>query len=196
MQMRGRSFAFWRQVWLNPNMPRQLLDSEKIYTGAVFEIARDRLREDSGQEIIRDVVQHPGGAGGVPLFADGRIALVRQYRHPAKRDLLEIPAGKIDAGEAPETCAAREIEEELGVRVGRIEKLAEFYSTPGFCEEKLFVYLATELEPGEQHLDHDETVEIVYLSLAEAWQLVERGEIEDAKTIIALLLTKQKITAA
>jgi ADP-ribose pyrophosphatase len=196
MQMRGRSFAFWRQVWLNPNMPRQLLDSEKIYTGAVFEIARDRLREDSGQEIIRDVVQHPGGAGGVPLFADGRIALVRQYRHPAKRDLLEIPAGKIDAGEAPETCAAREIEEELGVRVGRMEKLAEFYSTPGFCEEKLFVYLATELEPGEQNLDHDETVEIVYLSLAEAWQLVERGEIEDAKTIIALLLTKQKITAA
>jgi ADP-ribose pyrophosphatase len=81
----------------------------------------------------------------------------------------------------------------LGVRVGRIEKLAEFYSTPGFCEEKLFVYLATDLEASVQKLDHDETVEIVYLSLAEAWQLVERGEIEDAKTIIALLLLKQKL---
>jgi ADP-ribose pyrophosphatase len=158
----------------------------------VFEVARDRLREDSGQEIVREVVRHPGGAGGVPLFADGRIALVKQYRHPAGRDLLEIPAGKIDAGERPESCAAREIEEELGVRVGRIEKLAEFYSTPGFCEEKLFVYLATELEASVQKLDHDETVEIVYLSLAEAWQLVERGEIEDAKTIIALMLTREK----
>lgn len=174
-------------------MPRQLLDSQKIFTGAVFEVARDRLREDSGQEIIRDVVQHPGGAGGVPIFTDGRIALVRQYRHPARRELLEIPAGKIDAGESPAICAAREIEEELGVRVGRIEKLAEFYSTPGFCEEKLFVYLATELEPAQQKLDHDETVEIVYLSLAEAWQLVEQGEIEDAKTIIALMLTRQKL---
>ncbi len=175
-------------------MPRELLDSQKIYTGAVFDVTRDRLREESGQEIIRDVVQHPGGAGGVALFADGRIALVRQYRHPAKRELLEIPAGKIDAGEAPETCAAREIEEELGVRVGRIEKLAEFYSTPGFCGEKLFVYLATELEPSVQKLDHDETVEIVYVTLEEAWHLVETGEIEDAKTIIALLLTRQKLS--
>ncbi len=174
-------------------MPRHLLDSQKIYAGAVFEVVRDRLREDSGQEIMRDVVQHPGGAGGVPLFADGRIALVRQYRHPARRDLLEIPAGKIDAGEAPETCAAREIEEELGVRVGRIEKLAEFYSTPGFCAEKLYVYLATELTPSIQKLDHDEEVEIVYLTLAEAWQLVESGAIEDAKTIIALMLTQQKL---
>lgn len=176
-------------------MPRQLLDSQKIFTGAVFAVARDRLREDSGQEIIREVVQHPGGAGGVPIFTDGRIALVRQYRHPAKREMLEIPAGKIDAGESPEICAAREIEEELGVRVGQIEKLAEFYSTPGFCEEKLFVYLATELEPAQQKLDHDEAVEIVYLSLEEAWQLVEQGEIEDAKTIIALMLTRQKLAA-
>ena len=176
-------------------MPRQLLDSQNIYTGAVFTVTRDRLREDSGQEIARDVVQHSGGAGGVALFADGRIALVRQYRHPAGRDLLEIPAGKIDAGESPEVCAAREIEEELGVRVGRLEKLSEFYSTPGFCAEKLFVYLATELEPTQQKLDHDEEVEIVYLSLDEAWQLVERGEIEDAKTIIALMLTRQKLSS-
>lgn len=174
-------------------MPRELLDSQNIYTGVVFEVARDRLREESGQVIIRDVVRHPGGAGGVPIFADGRIALVKQYRHPAGRDLLEIPAGKIDGNEPPERCAAREIEEELGVRVGRIEKLAEFYSTPGFCEEKLFVYLATELEESVQKLDHDEAVEIVYLTLEEAWQLVESGEIVDAKTIIALMLTKQRL---
>lgn len=175
-------------------MSRTVLESQKIFSGAVFGVARDRLLEASGNEVIRDVVEHPGGAGGVPLFADGRIALVRQYRHPAKQELLEIPAGKIDAGEDPATCAAREIEEELGVRVGRIEKLAEFYSTPGFCAEKLYVYLATELTPSVQKLDHDEVVEIVYVSLEEAWQLVERGEIVDAKTIIALLLARQRLT--
>ena len=174
-------------------MPRQLLDSQEIFTGAVFSVTRDRVLDDSGLEITRDVVQHRGGAGGVPLFADGRIALVRQYRHPARRELLEIPAGKLDHHETPENCAAREIEEELGVRVGHVEKLAEFYSTPGFCAEKLYVYLATELTPAVQKLDHDEVVEIVYLSLEEAWQLVARGEIEDAKTIIALMLTRQKL---
>lgn len=174
-------------------MPRKLLGTQKIYTGPVFEVVRDRLQEEAGHEIYRDVVLHPGGAGGVPIFSDGRIALVRQYRHPAGRELLEIPAGKLDAGETPATCAAREIEEELGVRVGRIEKLTEFYSTPGFCAEKIYVYLATELTPSVQKLDHDEAVEIVYLSLEEAWQLVERGDIEDAKTIIALMLTRQKL---
>ncbi len=174
-------------------MSKILLESQEIYAGAVFEVTRDRIQEEAGHEIIRDVVVHPGGAGGVPIFADGSIALVRQYRHPARKELLEIPAGKLDAGETPATCAAREIEEELGVRVGRIEKLTEFYSTPGFCAEKIYVYLATELTPAVQKLDHDEAVEIVYLSLAEAWQLVERGEIEDAKTIIALMLTRQKL---
>ena len=161
-----------------------------------FFLSRDQLREASGQEIVREVVNHSGGAGGVALFADGHIALVRQYRHPAKKDLLEIPAGKIDAGEAPETCAAREIEEELGFRVGRLEKLAEFYSTPGFCAEKLYVYLATELVPTQQKLDHDENVEIVFVTLDEALLMVQSGEIEDAKTIIALMMTKQKLSAA
>ena len=177
-------------------MSKQILASTKIFSGAVFSVTRDQLREASGQEIVREVVNHSGGAGGVALFADGRIALVRQYRHPAKKDLLEIPAGKIDAGEAPETCAAREIEEELGFRVGRLEKLAEFYSTPGFCAEKLYVYLATELVPTQQKLDHDENVEIVFVTLDEALLMVQSGEIEDAKTIIALMMTKQKLSAA
>ena len=177
-------------------MSKQILASTKIFSGAVFSVTRDQLREASGQEIVREVVNHSGGAGGVALFADGRIALVRQYRHPAKKDLLEIPAGKIDAGEAPETCAAREIEEELGFRVGRLEKLAEFYSTPGFCAEKLYIYLATKLVPTQQKLDHDENVEIVFVTLDEALQMIRSGEIEDAKTILALMMTKQKLSAA
>ena len=154
-------------------MPRQLLESEKIFKGAVFDVERDRLLEENGMEIIREVVRHPGGAGALPLFDDGRVALVKQYRHPARRE--------------------REVEQEIGFRAGRIEKLAEFYSTPGFCEEKLHVYLATHLTSSSQALDHDELVEVVYLPFAEAAQVAERGGIEDSKTIIALLLAVKRV---
>lgn len=171
------------------------LSSENIYQGAVFSVTRDIIAAPSGLQITREVIQHAGGAGGIALFEDGRIALVKQYRHPAKDFLLEIPAGKIDAGESPEECAAREIEEELGFKIGKIEKLAEFYSTPGFCGEKLHVYLATQLEPTAQNLDHDEEVEIIFMPLAEAIALAENGQIFDAKTIIALLLLQQKLAA-
>ena len=173
-------------------MPRQLLDSQKIFSGLIFDVERDRLREESGQEIIREVVRHPGGAGGLPLFSDGRVALVKQYRHPARQELLEIPAGKIESGETPAVCAAREIEAEVGARVGRLEKLAEFYTTPGFCEEKLYIYLATDLTPAPQNLDHDEVIEVIHLPLAEAVRLAREGEIQDSKTILALLLTAQR----
>lgn len=169
-------------------MPRELITSELIFKGIIFDVTRDHLREEHGLEIVREVVRHPGGAGGLPLLSDGRVALVKQYRHPAGRELLEIPAGRLELGESPEACAAREIEQEIGWRPGRLLKLAEFYSTPGFCEEQLYVYLATDLTPAAQQLDHDELVEIIYLPLAEAVNLAERGLIEDAKTIIALLL--------
>lgn len=159
----------------------------------MFAVERDRLREENGFEIVREIIRHTGGAGCLPLFSDGRVALVKQYRHPARQELLEIPAGKIEAGESPMECAAREIEQEIGFRAGRIELLADFYSTPGFCEERLYVYLATELTPAEQNLDHDEFVEVVYIPLAEAVAMAERNEIEDSKTIIALLLAQRRI---
>lgn len=169
-------------------MTRQLLTSEKIFKGLVIEVERDRLREANGLEIIREVVRHNGGAGALPLFADGRVALVRQYRHPVGEELLEIPAGKLEAGETPDECVARELEQEIGWRAGRIEKLCEFYTTPGFCEEKLHVYLATELQPATQQLDEDEFVEVVYLPFADALQMALRGELVDSKTLLALLL--------
>lgn len=173
-------------------MPRELIESQSIFRGAVFEVVRDRLREENGYEIVREIVRHSGGAGCLPLFDDGRIALVKQYRHPARRELLEIPAGKIESDETPMACATRELEQEIGFRAGRIEALAEFYSTPGFCEERLYVYLATDLQPVEQNLDHDEFVEVVYLPFTEAVMMAERGGLEDSKTIIALLLAAQR----
>jgi ADP-ribose pyrophosphatase len=173
-------------------LPRELVESQSIFKGAVFDVERDRLREENGSEIVREVVRHAGGAGCLPLFDDGRVALVKQYRHPARCDLLEIPAGKIEVGETPAECAAREVEQEIGFRPGRIQRLAEFYSTPGFCEERLYVYLATELEQATQNLDHVEFVEVIYLPLGDAVAMAERGEIEDSKTIIALLLAARK----
>ena len=173
-------------------MPREQIESQSIFRGAVFEVVRDRLREENGFEIVREIVRHSGGAGCLPLFDDVRIALVKQYRHPARRELLEIPAGKIESGETPMACAMRELEQEIGFRAGRIEALAEFYSTPGFCEERLYVYLATDLQPVEQNLDHDEFVEVVYLPFTEAVMMAERGEFEDSKTIIALLLAARR----
>ena len=177
-------------------MTHSLLASEKLFKGLVFELERDRLREANGLEIVREVVRHNGGAGALPLFDDGRVALVRQYRHPARAELLEIPAGKLEPGEAPAVCAAREVEQEIGWRAGRLEKLCEFYTTPGFCEEKLHIYLATELQPAAQQLDEDELVEVVYLPSAEALQLALAGEIVDAKTIIALLWAARRCPQA
>ena len=173
-------------------MPRKLIDSQRIFTGAVFDVDRDRIIEEEGIEIVREVVRHPGGAGGLPLFEDGRVILVRQYRHPARRELLEIPAGRIEEGEMPLACAAREIEQETGFRARHLEKLAEFYTTPGFCEEKLHVFLATGLVAVPRNLDHDEFIEVVELPLVDAVEMARRGEIEDSKTIIALLLAEMR----
>ncbi len=167
---------------------RPVSSSERLFDGPIFAIDRDRLTESNGMEVVRDVIRHPGGAGALPLFADGRVALVRQYRHPARAELLEIPAGRIEPGEDPEDCAAREVEQETGFRPGRIKRLAGFYSTPGFCEEILHVFLATDLTPTSQQLDHDELVEVHLLALDEALKMIDRGEIVDSKTIIALLL--------
>jgi ADP-ribose pyrophosphatase len=164
------------------------LDSQKVFTGAIFDVVRDRVREENGLEIVREVVRHNGGAGVLPLLDDGRVVMVRQYRHAARRELIEIPAGKIEIGETPERCAAREVEQEIGLRAGKMELLVEFYPTPGFCGEKLYVYLATELAPGTQDLDHDELIEVIHLPFDEAVGLALRGEIEDSKTIIALLM--------
>jgi ADP-ribose pyrophosphatase len=165
----------------------QILDSKEIFRGRVFNVTVDSLREGD-KTYEREVVQHPGSAVIIPVFADGTIALVRQYRHPAVRYLLEAPAGTLRRGEVPEAGAARELEEELGVVAGRLEQLSEFFVSPGFCEEKMWVYLATELTETSQRLDDDEILEIVRLPFSQALSMISSGEIEDAKTIIGLML--------
>ena len=165
----------------------EFVDSKQVFSGRVFDVTVDTVRE-GGKTYVREVVHHPGSAVIVPAFDDGRIALVRQYRHPAVRYLLELPAGTLNDEERPEEGAARELEEELGLIAGKMEKLCEFFVSPGFCEEKMWLYLATDLTETAQRLEDDEMIEVVRLPIERALQMITDGEIEDAKTIIGLML--------
>ena len=170
----------------------KILSSQKVFDGRVFNVTVDTVSEGE-LTYQREVVHHGGSAVIIPVFDDGTVALVRQYRHPVVRYLLEAPAGTLAHGERPETGAARELQEELGLVAGRLEKLSEFFVSPGFCEEKMWVYLATELSEGKQFLDEDEVLEIVRMPIADALEMITSGEIEDAKTIIGLMLAAPRV---
>ena len=172
----------------------KILSSQKVFDGRVFNVTVDTVSEGE-LTYQREVVHHNGSAVIVPVFDDGTVALVKQYRHPAVRYLLEVPAGTLDRGERPETGAARELKEELGLVAARLEKLSEFFVSPGFCEEKMWVYLATEMSEGEQALEDDEILDVVRLPIAEALEMITSGEIQDAKTIIGLMLAAPRVGA-
>jgi ADP-ribose pyrophosphatase len=170
----------------------QILSSTEVFAGRVFAVTVDTIREGD-KTYQREVVHHPGSAVIIPLFEDGTIALVRQYRHPAVRYLLEAPAGTLERGEVPEEGAARELEEELGYVAGRLEKLSEFFVSPGFCEEKMWVYLATDLAETRQQLEDDEILEVVRIPFSQVLSMITTGEIEDAKTIIGVMLAAPRV---
>jgi ADP-ribose pyrophosphatase len=142
---------------------------------------------------MREVIVHSGSSVILPVFADGTLALVRQYRHAVGKYLLEAPAGTLDDDESPELGAIRELEEEVGVIAENIEKIAEFYVSPGFLTEKMFVYLATGLTETSQKLDDDEFVEIERLTFPQAFEMIRNGQIEDAKTIVGVTLAATKL---
>jgi ADP-ribose diphosphatase len=173
----------------------EFIDSKKVFSGRVFDVTVDTVRE-ADRTYIREVVHHPGSAVILPAFDDDTVGFVRQYRHPAVKYLLELPAGTLNDRERPEVGAARELEEELGMIAGRLEQLAEFFVSPGFCEEKMWIYLATDLVPTAQKLEDDELIEIVRIPIERALQMISDGEIEDAKTIIGLLLAAPRLGAA
>lgn len=166
--------------------------SQPIYTGRVFNVTLDTIGED-GVEYQREMVVHRGSAVIVPVFDDGTVALVRQYRHPAQDYLLEVPAGSLEEGEDPELGARRELEEEVGVTAEKLEKIAEFYVSPGFLTEKMHVFLATGLTEVGQQLESDELIEIKRILLPEAAQMAREGKFPDAKTIIGLTAAERKL---
>ena len=172
----------------------QTLSSATLYKGKIFNLRVDDIREGD-IEYKREIVVHKGSAVIVPVFDDGTVALVRQYRHAAGKFLLELPAGSLEIGEDPMVGAIRELEEEVGVIAGRVEKLTEFYVSPGFVTEKMHLFLATELTETEQKLDGDEIIELERISLPRALDMIDNGLIEDAKTIIGLTLSATKLAA-
>ncbi|HSL55949.1 MAG TPA: NUDIX hydrolase [Pyrinomonadaceae bacterium] len=172
----------------------KILNSQKVFDGRVFQVMVDTVSEGE-VTYQRDVVHHPGSAVIVPVHDDGTVVFVRQYRHPAVRYLLELPAGTLEDGERPDACAMRELEEELGLAAEQLDKLTEFFVSPGFLEEKMWVYLATGLSEGKPNPDEDEVLDIVRLPIGDALEMITSGEIQDAKTIIGLMLAAPRVGA-
>jgi ADP-ribose pyrophosphatase len=168
-------------------MTPKLISTETIYEGRVFDVRIDVIREGEN-EYSREIVAHQGSAVIVPVFANNTVALVRQYRHAAKKHLLEIPAGTLGKDESPEDGARREVEEEIGAAAGKIEKLTEFFVSPGFLTEKMYVFLATDLRETKQNLDEDEFLSIEKFTFPQIFELVKNGAIEDAKTMVGVIL--------
>ena len=173
-------------------MKPEILGTRSIYKGKIFNVIESDIRHDN-LEYKREIVVHKGSAVMVPVYDDGSVALVRQYRYAAERFLLEIPAGTLNKDEDPEKAALRELEEEIGAKAGKIEKLSEFYVSPGFLTEKMHLFLATELTDTVQRLEEDEILTIERYSFQEAFGLIRAGEIQDAKSIIGLMLAGSRL---
>lgn len=175
----------------------KILKSEKRYTGKVFNLVIDEIEYPSGNRALREVAEHPGGSVVVPVLNDGDILLVRQFRYPMKKHLYELPAGKLDAGEDPAVCAARELEEETGYVAGSLRKLTAIYTSPGFCSELLHIYLATDLKTssrGQQLEEGELDLTVQRIPLERAIEMIEKGEIVDSKTICGILLAERMLS--
>ncbi len=167
---------------------KQLTRSEK-YNGIIVKVTVDTALSPSGREVRREVVHHPGGVVVLPLDEEGKIVLVRQYRYPFGRTVLELPAGKNEPGEDPLFGAARELSEEIGA-TGTLIELGTLLSSPGFCNETLHLYLGKYLHFGQPHPDPNEFLEIVHLSFEEAEDMILSGELCDSKTVAGILKAK------
>ncbi len=168
-------------------MPHKLL-----HKGPAFSLYAEDATMPDGRTVTLDVVRHPGAAAVVPFRSEDEVLLLRQFRHAAGGVIWEIPAGKLD-GEAPEICAARELEEEAGVRAGRLDPLGAVWTTPGFTDERIHLFAAWDLTPCPQQLEHDEYLEVVPTPFDEALEMVFRGEISDGKSALALVLAARRL---
>jgi len=163
------------------------VSSTQVYSGRIISLTVDEVALPDGRRCELEMIRHPGAAAVVPIDADGNAILVRQYRYATDGWLLEVPAGKLDPGEPPEKCAVREVEEETGYRVGRLQPLGWIWTTPGFTDEKIWLFRGTELARGAQDLQQDELLEVVKLPLTEAVRAAAEGRIQDGKSVCALL---------
>lgn len=180
-------------------MKWERMGSETVYRGRAVDVRRDDVRITAGgrtRATTYDVVHHPGAAAIVPLFADGTVALIHQFRYAVGETIWEIPAGTLDEGESYADCAARELTEETGCRAGRWTPLAAFYTTPGFCDERMEVFLAEDLTEGPGGPEEDEDLEVERIPVAEAVGWATSGKIRDAKTIAGLFAVRAHLEEA
>lgn len=168
------------------------LASSRVYSGRVLNLDIDRVRFPDGSEGELEMIRHSGASAVIPVLSDPsgedpQLLLMRQYRYAAERYLYEIPAGRLDPGESPLECAIRELREETGCTAERVEPLTSIYTTPGFTDERIHLFMATGLSMGESQREADEFIEVVSFPMSEVLAMVERGDIVDAKTLVAIL---------
>ena len=167
------------------------IEQNTVYEGVIVNVRRDKAELVNGKVVGREVVEHPGGVTVIPVEADGTVWCVRQFRYPFGREMLEVPAGKLERGEDPFDCAVRELSEETGLTADEFVYLGPCCTSPGFSTEVLHIYLALGLHQGAMHLDPDEFLNVEKYGLEELTDRVMSGEIDDAKTIIAVLKAKR-----
>lgn len=171
----------------------KLIKSEPIFQSRTFKLRRDTVQMPNNRETRLDIVEHGGSVVMVPLDEDGNIVFVRQYRHAAGLDLLELPAGTRDGAEPPDVCAAREMREETGLAAARLDPLGAFYLAPGYSTEFMYVFLATGLTPNPLPADADEFLQVQKIPARQAMEMAVRSEIQDCKSLAALLLARSSL---
>jgi ADP-ribose pyrophosphatase len=175
------------------NPETEVLTHSEIYSGKIVGLHVDTIRQSSGKTTVREVVLHPGGVTAVPVLNDGRLLLIRQFRYPIGKFILELPAGKLDSGQSPKETVARELEEEIGYKAGALQYETTFYTTPGICNEAIHFFIARNLVPCSQRLEEGEHITVEVYSLSECLEMIRKGEILDGKTILGILWYRMKL---
>lgn len=173
------------------NYEEKTMKSERVYEGKIVNLRIDTVELPDKKYSKREIVEHPGSVGIIPITDDGHIILVKQFRKPVEKSLLEIPAGKIEINEEPKETAFRELYEETGFVASELEYLFEFYTSPGFSNEKMYLFVAKELVEGEAKPDGDEYIDVLKVKIEDSIKMILRGEIVDSKTIIGILYAQQ-----
>ena len=168
-------------------MKEKTFEEKRIFSGNLLKLNADRVILTNGIKTFREYVSHPGAVAALPLLNSSEIILVKQYRYSVGDFLLEIPAGTIEKDETPEDCITRELQEEIGYKPRNLENLSWFYLTPGYSNEKIHLFEATDLEKAEKKSEEDENIEVVIMKIEEALSKIHSGEIKDGKTVIAIL---------
>lgn len=173
---------------MSKELEEKFIKTEHVFDGQLLKVRKDTVLLPNGKEATREWIEHPGAVAVIPILDDGRIAMVKQYRYPMRKVTLEVPAGKLDQGEAPDTCVMRELKEETGYTANKISKIATIGTTMAFSNEVIHIYVAEELVEGEACPDEDEFINVEKYTKEELHTMIKDGTIDDAKSLVAILM--------